>query len=71
MQAHRTNAVVREDGSVVISQTPFKAGERVDVIVLSNAQAANPGQRYPLRGRPYRYDDPTEPVGVEDWEAMK
>jgi len=27
--------------------------------------------RYPLRGKPYRFDDPYSPVGVEDWEALK
>ncbi len=24
-----------------------------------------------LRGSVLRYDDPTEPVGLEDWEALK
>jgi len=24
-----------------------------------------------LRGTVIRYDDPTEPVGVEDWEALR
>jgi prevent-host-death family protein len=24
-----------------------------------------------LRGSVLRYDDPTEPVGVEDWESLK
>ena len=24
-----------------------------------------------LRGSVLRYDDPTEPVGVEDWEALR
>lgn len=27
--------------------------------------------RYPLRGLPYRYDDPFEPVAIEDWEFLK
>jgi hypothetical protein len=26
---------------------------------------------YPLRGTPLRYDDPTAPVGLDDWEALK
>lgn len=26
---------------------------------------------YPLRGKPYRFDDPYSPVGVEDWEALR
>ena len=27
--------------------------------------------RYPLRGLPFTYIDPTEPVAVDDWEALK
>lgn len=27
--------------------------------------------KYPLRGSFYRYDDPFEPVAVEDWEFVK
>jgi len=27
--------------------------------------------RYPLRGRPFTYIDLTEPVAVDDWEALQ
>src|SRR5436189_5074235 len=30
---------------------------------------SNGKETYPLRGRPYRFDDPLSPVGVDDWEA--
>lgn len=26
---------------------------------------------YPLRGHPFSYIDPTEPVAVDDWEALQ
>jgi hypothetical protein len=26
---------------------------------------------YPLRGKVIRYDDPTEPVALEDWECLQ
>jgi hypothetical protein len=26
---------------------------------------------YPLRGAVIKYEAPTEPVGVEDWDALK
>ncbi len=26
---------------------------------------------YPLRGTVYRYDDPTEPDALEDWEVLQ
>lgn len=32
----------------------------------------NPSERLAaLRGSVLRYDDPTEPVGLEDWEALE
>lgn len=27
--------------------------------------------RYPLRGLPFSYIDPTKPVAVDDWEALQ
>ena len=35
---------------------------------LRNAIEAN---LYPLRGKVVRYDDPTEPVALEDWEVLQ
>ena len=26
---------------------------------------------YPLRGKPIHYNNPTEPVALEDWEVLK
>ena len=28
-------------------------------------------ERYPLQGKPYRYDRPFEPVALDDWEILK
>ena len=28
-------------------------------------------KRYPLRGLPFTYIDPTEPVAIDDWEALQ
>ena len=35
------------------------------------APSGNGKDRYPLRGKPYRFDDPYSPVASEDWEAAK
>lgn len=29
------------------------------------------GERYPLRGKPIHFENPTEPVDFEDWEILK
>jgi hypothetical protein len=71
LQAYKTETTVGEDGSVTVRFLPFAAGKRVEVIVLPAAEEAAPQQQYPLRGTPYRYDDPTEPVAETDWEAAQ
>ena len=34
-------------------------------------QATSERDRYPLRGRPYRYDLPFDPVAQDEWEALE
>jgi hypothetical protein len=69
MQAYRLETTVSKDGSVVLKQLPFRAGEEVEVIVL--AREPQPGREpYPLRGKPIRYDRPTDPVAEADWESL-
>ena len=44
-----------------------KVGEALEPV----AEATDDGEHpYPLRGAPIRYDDPTEPVAENDWEAL-
>ena len=38
---------------------------------LSQSKLDKKQKRYPLRGLPFTYIDPTEPVAVEDWEALQ
>jgi hypothetical protein len=40
-------------------------------IVVREIPAVEPAGRYPLRRSVLRYDDPFEPVAVEDWEALE
>jgi prevent-host-death family protein len=49
--------VVTEHGAPVVKLVPCQPG-------LQEALRA-------LRGTVLRYDDPTEPVGVEDWESLR
>jgi hypothetical protein len=80
MIAHKVQAIVTEDGKLLLQGLPFQAGARVEVIVLdesadvkeSPVQQASTDE-YPLRGKqPYQYDDPFSPaVPLEDWDALK
>jgi hypothetical protein len=73
MQAYRTQATIKEGGTLTLKEIPFPAGERVEVIVLTApASASDRDRRYPLRGMVYRYDDPFEPAtSPDDWEANR
>ncbi len=71
MNAHKVETVLTEDGTLTLRGLPFHAGDAVEVIIQTpQRQAALKTQLdtnlYPLRGKVIRYDDPTEPVGLED-----
>jgi hypothetical protein len=71
MQAYRVKTTIQEDGTLTVSHLPLQAGEVVEVIILVQPSTAWPQDRYPLRGTPITYLDPTEPVAEADWEATR
>lgn len=71
MHVHHTEAVLEQDGTLTLRDLPFHAGEAVEVIVLARSPASPAEDRYPLRGTPLRYDEPTAPVAPEDWDAAR
>lgn len=79
MNAHKVEAILTEDGTLMLRGLPFHAGDAVEVIILeaknSQSQEVLPSQPetnlYPMRGKVIRYDDPTEPVALEDWEVLQ
>ena len=38
---------------------------------LSQKDLSKKGSRYPLRGLPFTYIEPTEPVAIDDWEVLQ
>jgi len=71
MQAYRVNTTIQEDGTLTVGHLPLQAGEVVEVIILVQPSTVRPSDRYPLRGAPIAYIDPTEPVAEADWEAAR
>jgi hypothetical protein len=69
MQAYRVETIVAQDGTLTLSNLPLRAGEAVEVIILVQPSVTLGHQRYPLRGMPVCYIDPTEPVAEADWEV--
>jgi len=71
MQAYRKEATIGRNGTLVLEKLPFHSGETVEVIVLPRSSKLIEINRYPLRGKPICYDNPTEPVALADWEVLK
>ena len=70
MQAHRTNAIVAENGSLTVDRLPFPAGKWVEVVVFPANDETARERRYPLRGTPVQFENPTAPVAESDWEIL-
>lgn len=62
MQAHRIEAIVNPDKTLTLENLPFPSGEPIEIIILSRQRKEPELNRYPLRGTPIQYIDPTEPV---------
>jgi hypothetical protein len=73
MKAHRIETTLTENGTLLLKDLPFTAGESVEIIVLQLPSHPSESNLYPLRDKqPYRYDDPFEPATpLEDWEALE
>jgi hypothetical protein len=75
MQAHKVEAVLSENGTLVLEGLPFQAGEAVEVIILERPKSQPTGSsssEFPLQGTVLVYDDPFEPaVAPEDWDVLK
>lgn len=71
MQAYRVETTLQQDGTLTLSNLPLRAGETVEVIILIQSPVVEDRQRYPLRGVPIHYVDPTEPVAQADWEIAQ
>jgi hypothetical protein len=71
MSTHQVEAVLSQDGTLVLNDLPFHAGEAVEVIIVSHNVKTGSSNPYPLHKTPLIYDDPAEPVAVDDWEAVK
>jgi len=71
MKAHSIKTVISQDKSLTLKDLPFHSGEQVEVIVLSKRRSKSSENPYPLRGIAIRYDQPTEPVALDNWEVSQ
>lgn len=71
MHAVRIETTIDEKGEVRLTKLPFRAGEQVEVIVVSRGTHPGNAERFPLRGVAIGYDRPTDPVAEDDWGALQ
>jgi hypothetical protein len=71
MSTHRIKLELIQDGKLELENIPFHAGDKVEVTISATADKPNGENPYPLRGTPVIYKLPTDPVGLEDWDALQ
>lgn len=71
METFRIKTVVSTDRVLTIRGVPFRAGEQVEVILFAPPPNLPQGERYPLRGKPYRYVEPYGSVAENDWSVSR
>jgi hypothetical protein len=71
MQTYHVAVIVSKDGTLTLKKLPFRAGDKVEVVVRSRERALGRGKRYPLRGTPVRYVDPFGSVAEGDWNVLQ
>ncbi len=71
MKAHRSNAIVSDNGSITIHGVPFHHGENVEVFVFPFRPKVKYGKgEMPLKGSVLKYERPFDPaVDPEDWSS--
>ena len=71
MNAHRVETVISQDRRVTLEDLQFQVGELVEVIILQCVSKRREKDRYPLRGTPITYINPTEPLAWGDWSVLR
>ncbi|WP_375507174.1 hypothetical protein [uncultured Nostoc sp.] len=67
MKAHRIETKLIKNGTLILEDLPFQAGEAVEIIVLERFPQPLESNPYPLRETVIHYDDPFKPaVPIED-----
>ena len=71
MQAYTFERTVGKKGTLKLENLPFRAGEKVDVIIIPRPARQPDEKRYPFWGKPVSYQNPTDPVSEDDWETLQ
>lgn len=67
MATFKTRADLAANETLTVVGLPSKSGEKVEVTIEPIEEVQEEKERYPLRGKPYKYDRPFEGVALDDW----
>lgn len=70
MKAYRVETEIAADGVLRLEALPFRAGERVEIIILAAEEGAK-ADPVSIRGKVLEYMDPTAPVADSDWNVLQ
>ena len=71
MQTYRIETTISQNRVLTIRGVPFRAGEKVEVIIFSYPRKRERAELYPLRGKPIRYLAPFDSVAENDCELIR
>ncbi len=71
MAAVHVQAVVASDGTLTVHGLPSLAGHIVDVLVRDASRREAQTEKYPLHGKPLRYERAFDSVAEADWDAAR
>ncbi len=71
MQTYAYETTISQSGVLTLNNLPFKAGEKIEVIIIPRSKSKQDKKKYPFWGKPITYLNPTDPVAEEDWEVLK
>ncbi len=69
VQAYRIEKIIPADKKVVLTELPFTAGEKVEILILRHTPVSE--TTYALREQPIEYENPFESVAETDWETLQ
>ena len=71
MRKYRIETTISNDGTLTLKELPFRAGDKVEVIVYRRESEEERDVHYPLRGKPIRYIDPFGSVAENEWDVLR
>ncbi len=71
MEIYRIETIISQNHVLTLRGVPFRPGEKVQVIILSQPHKQERPEPYPLRGKPIRYTAPFDSVAENDWNALR